>query len=44
VYADDPRVDVPAELQKHLVSAIDRADDRIVAGWLTYELATETSS
>jgi hypothetical protein len=38
VYAQDPRADVPAELQQHLVGAIDGADDRIVSGWLRYEL------
>ncbi len=34
VFAEDPRTDVPVELQKHLIDALDRADDRIVAGWL----------
>ena len=38
VYAQDPRVDVPASLQEHLVQAIDGSDDRIVAGWLHYGL------
>jgi len=38
VYADDPRTDIPAKLQTHLVGAIDGADDRIVSGWLRYEL------
>jgi hypothetical protein len=39
VYAQDPRADLPAELEQHLVDAIDGSDDRIVAGWLQYELA-----
>ncbi len=34
VYAQDPRADVPAELQQHLAGVIDGSDDRIVAGWL----------
>ncbi len=38
VYAQDPRADVPAELQQHLVEAVDGSDDRIVAGWLQYSL------
>jgi hypothetical protein len=36
VYAQDPRADVPAELQARLVQAIDGSEDRIVAGWLRY--------
>ncbi len=44
VYADDPRTDIPAELQKHLVGAIDGADERIVSGWLRYELPESASS
>jgi superfamily II DNA or RNA helicase len=39
VYAEDPRVDIPARLQEHLAQAIDGADEVIVAGWLRYELA-----
>ena len=38
VYAQDPRADVPAELEKHLVQAIEGSDDRIVSGWLQYGL------
>jgi superfamily II DNA or RNA helicase len=38
VYAQDPRADLPAELQQHLVQAIEGSDDRIVAGWLQYGL------
>lgn len=34
VYAQDPRTDVPAELQKHLFEAVDGSDDVIVSGWL----------
>jgi superfamily II DNA or RNA helicase len=34
IYASDPRTDVPAQLQDHLVSAIGGSDDRIVSGWL----------
>lgn len=41
VYAQDPRVDVPAALQQHLVDAISGSDDVIVAGWLRYELAEQ---
>jgi superfamily II DNA or RNA helicase/DNA-binding transcriptional ArsR family regulator len=36
VYAQDPRADLPAELQERLADAIDESDDRIVAGWLQY--------
>jgi hypothetical protein len=36
VYAQDPRADVPAELQQHLMEAIDGSEERIVAGWLRY--------
>lgn len=39
VYVQDPRVDLPAELQARLAVAIDGSDDRIVAGWLQYSLA-----
>lgn len=39
VYVQDPRADLPAELQQHLVKAIGGSDDRIVAGWLQYGLA-----
>jgi superfamily II DNA or RNA helicase len=39
VYAQDPRADLPAELQARLAVAIDGSDDRIVAGWLQYGLA-----
>jgi hypothetical protein len=38
VYADDPRVDVPAALQQRLAEVIDGSDDRIVSGWLRYDL------
>jgi hypothetical protein len=34
VYANDPRIDVPAELQNHLIQVIDNCDERIVAGWM----------
>jgi len=34
VYAQDPRADIPAELQEHLRQAIGGADDVIVAGWM----------
>ena len=34
VYAEDPRTDVPAELEEHLRQAIDGAADRIVGGWM----------
>jgi hypothetical protein len=34
VYAQDPRSDVPAELQDHLTQAISDCDERIVAGWM----------
>jgi hypothetical protein len=34
IYARDPRADVPTELQKHLVNAIDGSDEVIVSGWL----------
>jgi hypothetical protein len=44
VYADDPRADVPAALQRRLVEAIDCADDRIVAGWLRYESSEPVSA
>jgi superfamily II DNA or RNA helicase len=39
VYAQDPRADIPAELQQHLVDAIGSADDVIVSGWLRYGLS-----
>jgi hypothetical protein len=39
VYAQDPRADLPAELEQHLVKAVEGSDDRIVAGWLQYGLA-----
>jgi hypothetical protein len=42
VYADDPRVDVPAALQQRLVQAITGSDDRIVSGWL--QVVNETRS
>jgi superfamily II DNA or RNA helicase len=38
VYAQDPRADIPAALQQHLVDAIGNVDDVIVSGWLQYEL------
>lgn len=44
VYADDPRADIPAALQRRLLEAIDCADDRIVAGWLRYEPAEAFAS
>ena len=34
IYANDPRTDVPVELQQHLVQAIDGCDDLIVSGWM----------
>ena len=42
VYAQDPRTDVPSELQRHLTQSIDGSDDVIVAGWLQYDLTGET--
>ena len=33
-YVQDPRSDVPAELQKHLQSVIEGRDEVIVSGWL----------
>jgi superfamily II DNA or RNA helicase len=36
VYAQDPRTDVPAELQAHLAAAIAGSDEVIVSGWLDY--------
>ena len=36
VYADDPRADVPADLQQRLVEVIGGSDEVIVAGWLSY--------
>lgn len=36
VYAQDPRADLPAELQGRLADVIAGSDDRIVAGWLQY--------
>jgi hypothetical protein len=33
LYASDPRVDLPAELQAHVCGVIRGADPRIVAGW-----------
>lgn len=44
VYADDPRADIPAALQRRLAEAIDCADDRIVAGWLRYESSEPVST
>jgi hypothetical protein len=44
VYAQDPRADVPAELQQHLVQAIEGSDDRIVSGWLQYGLPGQALS
>jgi superfamily II DNA or RNA helicase len=38
VYAQDPRADLPAELQAHLIDAIDDSEDLIVSGWLRYGL------
>jgi hypothetical protein len=38
VYAQDPRADLPAELQQHLIQAVDGSDDVIVSGWLSYGL------
>jgi hypothetical protein len=34
IYAQDPHSDIPAELQQHLVEAIEGSDDIIVSGWL----------
>ena len=34
IYASDPRADIPSELQKHLVDAIEGSDELIVSGWL----------
>jgi hypothetical protein len=34
VYAQDPRMDVPAELQRRLMEAIEGADEKIVRGWM----------
>ena len=34
VYTQDPRADVPAELEQHLAQAIAGSEDRIVSGWL----------
>jgi superfamily II DNA or RNA helicase len=34
VYAQDPRSDVPADLQSHLSQLITGCDDRIVSGWM----------
>ena len=36
VYVQDPRTDMPGELQQHLVQAIAGSDEVIVAGWLHY--------
>ena len=44
IYAQDPRSDVPAELQQHLARAIDGTDDRIVSGWLRYGLEESAPS
>jgi superfamily II DNA or RNA helicase len=41
IYAQDPRTDVPAELQQHLAQAVDGRDDTIVSGWLRYGLAEQ---
>ena len=34
LYARDPRLDVPSELQRHLQETVADSDGRIVAGWL----------
>jgi hypothetical protein len=34
VYAQDPRSDIPSELEKHLTDVIAGCDERIVAGWM----------
>jgi hypothetical protein len=34
IYAQDPRVDVPADLQRRLADTIHGCDDVVVAGWL----------
>ena len=44
IYAQDPRTDVPSELQQHLAQAVDGKDDTIVSGWLRYGLADEPVS
>ena len=36
VYVQDPCADLPAELQQHLVDAIEGSDEVIVSGWLRY--------
>jgi hypothetical protein len=42
VYAEDPRADVPAELQRHLAERIAGRDDVIVSGWLRYGGSTKS--
>jgi hypothetical protein len=42
VYAEDPRADVPAELQRHLAERIAGRDDGIVSGWLRYDGSTKS--
>jgi hypothetical protein len=44
IYAADPRNDVPAELEQHLLNAIAGSDDAIVAGWLQYGLPENAES
>ena len=34
LYARDPRLDLPSELQQHLLERLQESDARIVAGWL----------
>ena len=34
LYARDPRLDLPSELQHHLRETVQDSDARIVAGWL----------
>ena len=37
VYANDPRTDLPADLQEHLIGAIAGSDEIIVRGWMGSE-------
>jgi len=37
VYASDPRTDLPADLQGHLIGAIANSDEIIVRGWMESE-------
>ena len=44
VYAQDPRTDLPAELQARLAGDIAGSEERIVAGWLQYDLAGQEAA